>query len=309
MIIMNHSNLQEFLKNTGLFWQYPVKTEKEFYDQNMNNDSYFGFPWATIIDKRVDHNQLYSLLKSLAIENSYTCCQHIHFRTIIPLLKKLGITKLFTPHKVLGEDEIDGIVLYPCPLYPVNVEDPNRNKEFQNIDFLKTNRPYLYSFMGGYQPSNYLSEIRKNIYELEDSRNDIFILNTGSWHFNNVVYSNLQNANGDLNINPEHNSKTSIYNDVLLKSKFSLCPSGSGPNSIRFWESLAIGSIPVLLADTLELPKHSNWENTIIRIKESDLNRINSILESISEENIDKMRHNCISMYNLLKNNYKHQYL
>ena len=61
--------------------------------------------------------------------------------------------------------------------------------------------------------------------------------------------------------------KTSAYNDYLLKSVFSLCPSGSGPNSIRLWESLGIGTIPVVLADTLDLPKHELMEKAIIQVE------------------------------------------
>jgi hypothetical protein len=51
---------------------------------------------------------------------------------------------------------------------------------------------------------------------------------------------------------------------LLLDSRFTLCPSGSGPNYIRLWESLACGCIPVLLADTLDLPNHKLWDESIV---------------------------------------------
>jgi hypothetical protein len=76
-----------------------------------------------------------------------------------------------------------------------------------------------------------------------------------------------QNAQGTLNENDETKKRTNIYNDILIKSRYSLCPSGSGPNSIRFWESLAVGSIPVLLADTLDLPEYIDWENSVVIFK------------------------------------------
>ena len=41
--------------------------------------------------------------------------------------------------------------------------------------------------------------------------------------------------------------------------------------SIRFWESLAVGSIPILLSDSLELPNHNLWKDTIIELKENEL--------------------------------------
>ena len=88
------------------------------------------------------------------------------------------------------------------------------------------------------------------------------ILDTGDWHFNCDVYNKSQNIEGTLNEDEKHKKKTDFFNQLLLDSKFTLCPSGSGPNSIRLWESLACGSIPILLADTL------NYLITIYGIKQ-----------------------------------------
>ena len=87
------------------------------------------------------------------------------------------------------------------------------------------------------------------------------------WHFEKMVYSKSQNAKGDINSGENESRSRSHYNKILLDSRYSLCPSGSGPNSIRFWESLGAGSIPILLADTLELPEHHLWGESILRVK------------------------------------------
>ena len=79
----------------------------------------------------------------------------------------------------------------------------------------------------------------------------------------------------------------------------------SGPNSIRFWEALGAGSIPVLLADTLELPENKLWDSSILRIRESEINNIDTILRKISPEEINKRRSGCLDMYNYYKNNYR----
>ena len=42
-----------FFEDFNLFWQYPVITEKTFYEQNKYNFNYLGLPWATIIDKKI----------------------------------------------------------------------------------------------------------------------------------------------------------------------------------------------------------------------------------------------------------------
>jgi glycosyltransferase involved in cell wall biosynthesis len=296
-----------FLKTYNLFWQYPVITEQEFYNQNKKNPNYCGLPWATFIDKRIDTNSLIKvLLPYMKHKHYYTCCQHIFFRKMIPLMRVLGITTLYTPHKIIGEDSINGVTIKPCPLYAVNIEDPQRNSLFKKYsdDYTKHERPYLYSFVGGYQPSNYLSDIRKRIFTMEKPPNAV-IVNTGGWHFNNTVYSTKQNANGELNEDSNTQQRTEHYNDTLLKSRYSLCPSGSGPNSIRFWESLAVGSIPVVLADTLELPSNPLWGDAIVRIKEADLESLHTILIGIDELKEKIMRKNCIELYNYYKNNYK----
>ena len=94
---------------------------------------------------------------------------------------------------------------------------------------------------------------------------------------------------------------------MLLKSKYTLCPSGSGPNSIRFWEALGAGSIPVLLADTLELPKNELWNSAIIKIKESDINSLDEILRKINIEDENKKRKLCLQLYKFYKNNYRNK--
>ena len=112
------------------------------------------------------------------------------------------------------------------------------------------------------------------------------------------------------NTEQSHILKTNTYNLILLNSRYSLCPSGSGPNSIRFWESLAIGSIPILLADTLDLPKinknnlNYDWKDAIIFLQENQLENINEILNKISIEEEFKMRFKCIEIYNYFKNNF-----
>ena len=59
---MDIFDTNNFLENTKLFWQYPVKTEEEFYNQNKQDPFYCGLPWATIIDKRVNTNSLVRII-------------------------------------------------------------------------------------------------------------------------------------------------------------------------------------------------------------------------------------------------------
>ena len=303
-------DIDNLLKQIGLFWQYPVITEKEFYRQNRGDVNFLPFPWATVIDKNVNLNKLFELLKSITYRSNqyYTCCQHIRFRELEQLWHMLGIDTVYTPHKCLGEDKLGSINLVACPLYAVNLEDETRNQLFKDVSFLKKKRTYFYSFLGGYQPSNYLTDIRLKIFDLnKKGRKDCVIKNTGDWHFNCDVYRGGQDINGKLNEDQSHKVKTKIYNTNLIESRYSLAPSGSGPNSIRFWEALGAGSIPVLLADTLELPKHKLWNKSIVRIKESQINNIDDILEAIGEDEETQRRENCLKLYRYFRNNYKNE--
>ena len=298
----------EIMHNYKMFWQYPVITEKTFYKQYMNDDKYIGFPWATIIDKRYNLNVILKILKS-HIETGvqyYTCCQHISFRNLISLFKELGIMTIYTPHKKINEDTINDIQVKPCPLYAVNIEDNERNGMFKNIDFTILKRKYLYSFQGAYHPSWYLTDIRKRIFEMKHPDN-CYVNHIGNWHFDNVVYNKKQNNNSELNESEDDNERTRKYNLLLLDSRYSLCPSGSGPNSIRFWECLAVGSIPILLADTLELPDNELWEKAIVKIQEKDLEKIPKILSNIDDNKEKYMREKCMELYQYYRNNYKNE--
>ena len=140
-------------------------------------------PWATILDKKFSLDELYQLLhkNNLLGKDYYTCCQHISFRKLLPFFHLIGIKTVYSPHKVLGEDKINGITILPCPLYPVNIEDPERNGKMQGVDLIEKERPFLYSFAGGWQ-KDYLTDIRPRIFKLHDpNRKDVYIRNTGDW--------------------------------------------------------------------------------------------------------------------------------
>jgi hypothetical protein len=303
---MSGFDTNEILTKFKIFWQYPVITEKTFYEQNKSDEKYLGLPWATIIDKRYDVNIIFKLVKPYIRPNIqyYTCCQHISFRKLIPLFKALNIYTLYTPHKILLEDKLSDIQLKPCPLYAVNIEDPSRNEIFSKFNPLTVNRLFLYSFQGAYNPNWYLTDTRKRIFEMKHPDN-CYVNHIGNWHFDNVVYNKMQNNEYALNETDTDKDRTIKYNKLLVNSRYSLCPSGSGPNSIRFWESLAVGSIPILLADTLELPFHELWDKSIIRIPENKLEELPNILSNISEEKEKEMRENCMKLYEYYKNNYK----
>ena len=60
------------------------------------------------------------------------------------------------------------------------------------------------------------------------------------------------------------------YWQLLSETQFSLCPRGDNCGSVRFYESLAAGCIPALLADGVELPLQNilPWDDMLVRVPE-----------------------------------------
>lgn len=75
------------------------------------------------------------------------------------------------------------------------------------------------------------------------------------------VSDGLPEAMTDADINDMDARLSKRIDESLGEGVFTLCPFGGGPNSIRLWESIAAGSIPIVLADTWALPGNPRlWE-------------------------------------------------
>lgn len=71
----------------------------------------------------------------------------------------------------------------------------------------------------------------------------------------------------------------SEFKDIIMSSIFTFCPRGIGLSSYRFFETIRLGSIPVLFADDVVLPYENeiNYEEMIVRIPENKINNFNYI--------------------------------
>jgi hypothetical protein len=294
--------------------------------------NYFAFPWATIIDRYPSEFPLqraaglktdataftkcqrivFKLVRQLIqkVDNSIseaplpefslqglpsvekeevviTVCQHISYRSLRQLMKKIGINVCFSSHATNDDIEYfkaSGIRLCPFPLFPVNVPAPGINKDL------------LYSFVGMECRSDNLSNVRDRIFAMNHPQ-DTYIKKRTGWHFDNRVYKEqVQNTPiTDSEDKIEHDNARE-FSQILARSRYSLCPSGTGPNNIRFWESLGAGSIPVLLSDQLLLPEY-DWQNCILRVQEKDLGLLPDILGNITHEREVEMRRNCLNAF------------
>jgi len=258
-------------------WQYPAITEKHAFLQIKTlfpkdvKCLYIGFPWATLIDLLANQkdasalkNKLYQLIKtipaSLKSARIITVCQHILAMQYQDLFESAGVTDIFWSHAVRNQASFpryNHIRIHPFPLYPVQVVGKTINS--------KLNRDILFSFVGAKANPWYLTEIRTWIidYLSNDSRG--LIVGRKNWHYEKIVYD-VQIKNKSISDKEAIDQRASIeFQDILSRSIFSLCPSGSGPNSIRLWESIGMGTIPVILSDSYLPPGNMKlWEEAAI---------------------------------------------
>lgn len=80
------------------------------------------------------------------------------------------------------------------------------------------------------------------------------------------------------------------YLQVIQESKFVLCPRGIGPASIRLFETLKCGRVPVVISDAWVPPDGPSWADCVIRVPE---NRISTIPGLLKEREVDAERMGC----------------
>ena len=71
------------------------------------------------------------------------------------------------------------------------------------------------------------------------------------------------------------------YADVLARSRFTLCPPGSGASSYRLFEAMRAGSIPVIISDRLVLPEGPDWSRCSVRLPEAEVEHLESRLRAV----------------------------
>ncbi len=74
------------------------------------------------------------------------------------------------------------------------------------------------------------------------------------------------------------------YYDVLRKTKFALAPKGAGLSSIRQFEAMSYGCVPVIISDQLKLPFIVDWKKFAVIVNENQFHMIPDILLSIEEK-------------------------
>lgn len=295
------------MKALELHESLPVGTNAEKENRVIN--TYVGISWATFIDKKANLAEVVNTLK-VKIEsykklaksigytlNVHTVCQSIHWKRFLDYFYQAGITDLHLCHYsdiITKKENPYNLRFHSWHIYAVNVEDPERNENIQ-INKPLEEKNLLASFRGAHMP-HYLSDVRLLLLpalQKDKIKEDISIEVTDEWHFNKHVFS--QQVKGLDITNNLSDKDIIIYNELLSNSIFTLCPEGAGINTIRFWEAMAAGSVPVLIISDNHIPMlyrlHPDLHKCCILVFRDKLLDVFKRLRSISKEKISEMQH------------------
>jgi hypothetical protein len=124
---------------------------------------------------------------------------------------------------------------------------------------------YLFSFIG----STATASVRRHLHELKHPRG--FFRDTAD-EFERVSQARMTAQ--------EARDYHRQYVEITKASKFVLCPRGLGVATLRLFETMRMGRVPVILADDWVEPVGPEWPRFSIRVAERDLHRIPEMLET-----------------------------
>jgi hypothetical protein len=315
------------------FWQFPCITEAAAWSRHAGENTavldgevlhcYLPVPWATWIDKmrrqqgdaapavepelqlaRVRFSGLRRALVELGVSlHVHTVCQHIYWADMLPQFEQLGITDLWLSHLTEEASGSRGpFRLHPWALYAVNVEDSTRR---QGIEIGKDpkNKSLIASFIGAHM-DHYPSQGRLRLRELAAAEGFHIEVNE-KWHFEDVVYEH-QMGQKDLPTAYKIGSEVEKYNRVLSDSRFSLCPAGAGLNTLRLWESLAVGSVPVHIGARPKLPEGGtlagvDWDQIVLYAREEEIPELPGRLRAVPLDEVRRRQQLGLEAYAKVK--------
>lgn len=121
-------------------------------------------------------------------------------------------------------------------------------------------RQYLYSFVG--QKSTH--PLREQIFQLDHPEQYVFDTSQ-YWPYGELSESKREELE-------------QRYVNVAHQSRFILCPRGRGASSIRLFETLRMGRVPVIISDAWVPPDGPDWDAFSVRVDEANISMIPSIL-------------------------------
>lgn len=137
------------------------------------------------------------------------------------------------------------------------------NESIQNIHSKEIERQWLYSFVGSCS-----HKVRRPILDLHDE--DARIVDTSEF----CVWDPAQTSKYGYQ---------KLFTEAMEGSKFVLCPRGIGPASLRLYETMEAGRVPVIISDSWVAPSQVDW-SFAVRIPEWEIHQIPKKLRELENE-------------------------
>ena len=150
--------------------------------------------------------------------------------------------------------------------------------EFASYTAPTSDLPYLYSFVGSIENA----PVRRALATLKHPRG--YFQDTAA-EFARVLRREMRAG--------EREAYHRRYADIARASKFVLCPRGLSVSSIRLFETMRMGRVPVILSDGWIEPPGPVWEKFAIRLPESEVQDLPRLLE--------EREHEAVAMGNLAR--------
>lgn len=91
----------------------------------------------------------------------------------------------------------------------------------------------------------------------------------------------IQSANFLTMFDGSYSPEKHDYLEFLRRTRFILCPRGFGVGTVRLFESMQAGRVPVIISDRYTPPSGIDWTACSIRVKEKDIHKIPRVVESL----------------------------
>lgn len=106
-----------------------------------------------------------------------------------------------------------------------------------------------------------------------------------------VLLKHWENKDEDIQVQ-KHLEESISYHEMMRKSKFCLCPSGSDMASARVVEAIYSGCVPVLISEHYVPPFSDvlNWKSFSVEVSVKDIPNLKEILKSISPRQYIRMQ-------------------
>lgn len=138
----------------------------------------------------------------------------------------------------------------------------NNNEHMARLEMVEPD--LLFSFMGARK-----HKIRDHLLELTHPR--AYIEDTS-----HIQFFDYSEARDEQKIQ----SQKQRFQEIMVRSKFVLCPRGVGASSFRLQEALTVSRVPVIISDEWVPPQGPDWAGCAIRVREAEVDTIPALLEA-----------------------------